>query len=295
MSFRAISYCKNSRPVWKAVFCTTVLAAFMLLSGCAVSTTERTSALQSEGVARGFFPVRYGTTPPIVGMLRANSVAAAPDILWVVIEGDGRAWLSMREPSRDPTPIDAVGWRLAKDLSGNAVLYLARPCQFLSSAELQICSVSDWTDARFSEKWVARMNAAIDEAKNTTHARRVALAGYSGGGVLAALIAARRTDVRELVTVAAPLDHAAWTALHKVTPLAASLSVLPVKKKLFRLPQVHLAGAEDEVVPSDLLWNFLRDYPADAPVELLVLPGIDHRMRTEIDLGKIRVPGISAK
>lgn len=269
------------------------LAGFMLLSGCATSTAERTSTMLNEGATQGFSPVRYGLAPPIVGMLR--KAKTMPDVLWVVIEGDGRAWLSLREPSRDPTPVDAVGWRLAKDLSGDALLYLARPCQFLSAAELEACSVSDWTDARFSEKWVARMNAAIDAARRTTQAEHVVLAGYSGGGVMAALIAARRDDVSELMTVAAPLDHAAWTALHGVTPLTQSLSVLSVREKLFRLPQVHIAGAEDRVVPPGLLQDFLRAYPADAPAELIILPGIDHRMRTTIDLARIGTTVLSKK
>lgn len=247
--------------------------------------------MQDEGAILGFSSVRYGTAPPIVGMLRVES-AATPEILWVVIEGDGRAWLSIREPSRDPTPIDAVGWRLAKDLSGSAVLYLARPCQFLSTLELKTCSVDDWTDARFAEKWVARMDAAIDAAKRMTKAKRVVLSGYSGGGVMAALIAARRDDASELMTVAAPLDHAAWTTLHRVSPLMQSLSVLSVRKKLFRLPQVHIAGAEDKVVPPALLQGFLRAYPADAPAELIILPGIDHRMRTAIDLARIRTASL---
>src|SRR5690606_20500543 len=110
------------------------------------------------------------------------------------------------------------------------------PCQFLSSAELQACSIDDWTDARFAEKWVARTNAAIDDAKRATKVSHVVLAGYSGGGVMAALIAARRNDVGALLTVASPLDHAAWTRLHGVSPLSASLNPVSVKEKLFRLP-----------------------------------------------------------
>lgn len=263
----------------------------MLLSGCATSTAERKSAMLKDGAAQGFSSFHYGETPSILGMLRAEKTTT--DVLWVVIEGDGRAWLSQREPSRDPTPFDAVGWRLAKELTGNSVLYLARPCQFLSVTELRACSVNDWTDGRFSEKWVARMNAAIDEAKSTAHAHRVALAGYSGGGVMAALITASRSDVSKLVTVAAPLDHGAWTTLHKVTPLTASLSVLSVREKLFEIPQSHLVGAEDKVVPPILLQDFLRAYPKGAPAELIVLPGADHRMRMAIDLARVGVTGLS--
>ena len=204
------------------------------------------------------------------------------------IEGDGRAWLNMREPSMDPTPVDPVGWRLAKDVSQKTVLYLARPCQYLNSDELDACSVTDWTDGRFAEKWVQRLNAAVDQAKRMSSARKIVLAGYSGGGVMAALVAARRDDVALLMTVASPLDHAAWTTHHKVTPLHASLSVVAVQQELARLPQLHVVGADDKVVPPFLMQDFLRRYPSDTPAELVTLPGIDHRMRTPIDLNRIR-------
>lgn len=266
-----------------------VLFTGLLLSACAMTTGERYQLIAQEGKAAGFAPVSLGSAPPLTGLLHTQTPASTSvAYLWVVIEGDGRAWLNMREPSMDPTPVDPVGWRLAKDISQKNVLYLARPCQYLSSDELEACSVADWTDGRFAEKWVQRLNAAVEQAKRMTHAKQVVLAGYSGGGVMAALVAARRDDVALLMTVASPLDHAAWTTHHKVTPLNASLSVVAVQQKLAHLPQVHVVGADDQVVPSFLLQDFLRRYPSTTPAELVTLPGVDHRMRTPIDLNRIR-------
>lgn len=265
-----------------------LLLTSLLLSACAMTTGERYQQVMQEGKAAGFAPVSFGSAPPLTGLLRAQAMPSTPAYLWVVIEGDGRAWLNMREPSMDPTPVDPVGWRLAKDVSQKTVLYLARPCQYLNSDELDACSVTDWTDGRFAEKWVQRLNAAVDQAKRMSSARQIVLAGYSGGGVMAALVAARRDDVALLMTVASPLDHAAWTTHHKVTPLHASLSVVAVQQKLARLPQLHVVGADDKVVPPFLMQDFLRRYPSDTPAELVTLPGIDHRMRTPIDLNRIR-------
>ncbi len=304
MSQHSSTCCWRKR--WRAL---TISLAVAALSGCALSTGQRSAIMTDEGRALGFSAVRYGAAPPLAGMLRTareppeqenpakqetpseRTATLDPDSLWVVIEGDGRAWLSMREPSRDPTPVDAVGWRLARNIAGKTVLYLARPCQYLSPTELESCSVADWTDARFSEKWVARLNSAIDQAKRSTDAKNIALAGYSGGGVMAALIAARRNDVAELITIAAPLDHAAWTALHGVTPLAASLSVVSVRQKLFGIPQVHITGAGDTVVPPSLMREFLRAYPVQAPARMIILPGIDHRMDTPIAVDRISAKG----
>jgi dienelactone hydrolase len=260
----------------------TLLAAS--LCGCA-STAMQYETLQSEAEASGFRPMRFGAAPPLVGMLRARDASSS---LWVVIEGDGRAWLSMHEPSRDPTPVDAVGWRLARTLSAPNVLYLTRPCQFLQPAAPNDCSSTDWTTARFSAKWVRRSDEAIDAAKRASGAKRVVLAGYSGGGQMAALLAERRDDVAALITVAAPLDQAAWTAYHHVSPLADSLDAGTQKSRLFGLPQLHIAGADDKVVPPLLTEEFLRGYPPDAPAQMLVLPEVDHRMRAAIDLACIR-------
>lgn len=128
-------------------------------------------------------------------------------MLWVVIEGDGRAWLSMHEPSSDPTPVDAVGWRLARTLSASTVLYLARPCQYLQTAALNDCSSADWTRARFSERRVKRSDEAISAARHAAGASRIVLTGYSRGGQMAALLAERRNNVAALITVAAPLGR----------------------------------------------------------------------------------------
>lgn len=133
-----------------------VMLTIGFVSACASSTADRYQAVEREAALSGFSAVRFGTAPPLVGMLRAsqNSQETSqrePHILWIMIEGDGRAWLNMREPSLDPTPVDAVGWRLAQNIARANVLYLARPCQFLSSLELNACSIDDWTNARFSE------------------------------------------------------------------------------------------------------------------------------------------------
>jgi len=270
-----------------------VMLAIASVSGCASSTAERYRTVEQAAASFGFSGARFGVSPPLIGMLRATknvqtSSQKDSQILWIMIEGDGRAWLNTREPSHDPTPVDAAGWRLAQNISRANVLYLARPCQYLSSPDLEACSINDWTNARFSEKWVGRLNDAIDDAKRTTHSKQIVIAGYSGGGVMAALIAARRDDVEMLITVASPLDHAAWTTHHGVSPLTGSLDVLSVREKLMRLPQVHVTGADDKVVPTMLMQDFLRAYPVDAPAELVTLPGIDHRMRAAIDISRIR-------
>jgi pimeloyl-ACP methyl ester carboxylesterase len=78
------------------------------------------------------------------------------------------------------------------------------------------------------------------------------LFGYSGGGVLAALLAARVPNTRRLVTVAAPLDLDGWIRLHGYSPL----------------------GKTDDVVPGYLIRRFVDRQGAARFVEV---PGFDHR------------------
>ena len=83
-----------------------LLLTSLLLSACAMTTGERYQQVMQEGKAAGFAPVSFGSAPPLTGLLRAQAMPSPPAYLWVVIEGDGRAWLNMREPSMDPTPVD---------------------------------------------------------------------------------------------------------------------------------------------------------------------------------------------
>ena len=80
------------------------------------------------------------------------------------------------------------------------------------------------------------VNRAIDALKAASGALGIALAGYSGGGAMAALIAARRPDTVCLVTVAAPLDTGAWTQAIGVSPLRTSLNPLDHAARLASLP-----------------------------------------------------------
>lgn len=196
--------------------------------------------------------------------------------LTIYIEGDGLAWSSPTTPSPDPTPRDPVALRLAlAQPSGNAA-YLARPCQYLGAAKAG-CAQAYWTDARFAPEVVGAMNGAVSTLKARFGAQRIQLVGYSGGGALAALIAARRSDVTRVVTVAGNLDHAEWTTHHDLTPMARSLNAAAVAPALSGLSQVHFIGANDRVIPPDLARAWPKGFTGAADENLKIVPGFDHR------------------
>jgi pimeloyl-ACP methyl ester carboxylesterase len=194
-------------------------------------------------------------------------------ILSVYIEGDGRAWTNPWQPSTDPTPSDPIGLRLAAADPARPLLYLARPCQFVVSAG---CDRRLWTSARFSSQVVEMYQRLIDDALWRTNSNRIGLVGYSGGGALAALIAERRHDVAWLVTVAADLDLAEWSRRESVEPLSNSLDPAADADAIEGLPQMHLVGVNDRIVPPEVVRSFVRRLPANTPARTIVVPGFDH-------------------
>lgn len=195
------------------------------------------------------------------------------DVLHFYFSGDGSPWLHRTQISRDPTPREPLELRLMFE-DPNPSIYIGRPC-YVGLAQAPGCSASLWTDARYSDAVVTSMTAAVD-AELAAHpaARHVVLIGYSGGGVLAMLVADRVARVDVVVTIAANLDIDAWTTLHDYSPLSASIN--PAKMPGWRhgLRQIHLVGEHDENVPPQLVHGFAANVP-DALVR--EFPGFDHR------------------
>ncbi|NIQ12881.1 MAG: alpha/beta hydrolase, partial [Candidatus Dadabacteria bacterium] len=65
--------------------------------------------------------------------------------LVVYIEGDGSAWKRKKIQSTNPTPKDPVALKLAAKDPRNSILYIARPCQYLTKEELKECHPKYWS------------------------------------------------------------------------------------------------------------------------------------------------------
>jgi hypothetical protein len=213
-----------------------------------------------------------------------------PGPLFVYVEGDGLAYLDARTPSSDPTPSDPVALRLAAADPGPAVLYIARPCQFAAGRADARCGVRDWTTGRFGVEVVASIDDVISRARAAHPERALVLVGYSGGGVIAALVAARRRDVALLVTVAAPLDVADWTRRMGVSPLDGA--ALPLDR-LPAVTTVAFAGGQDKVVPVASVASAVGKLGASAT--LIVEPGFDHRCCWARDWPGLRATALKAR
>jgi len=211
-------------------------------------------------------------------LLTTYSHIDAPGDPWLVVylEGDGFPWKTRTELSDDPTPRNPHTLELAVlDPAPNKV-YIARPCQYLDADELARCPSEFWSFSRYAPQVVEAMNAAITQYATGTGARHLRLVGYSGGGQIAALVASDRDDVAELVTVAANLDHKAWTGVHNITPLDGSLNAADVAAAIEDIPQVHFVGAEDTNVTAAVVEAYVARMDDPSNTLLVVVDGMSH-------------------
>ncbi len=246
------------------------------LTACAglPSLEERHATADGLAAARGWAPVRLHAGPfDLMAYLPARWEVSPS--LTVYIEGDGLSWVSPSLPSFDPTPRNPIGLRLALAQPGGNAAYLARPCQYVDAASAG-CAQRYWTSARFAPEVVEATYHAIDNLKARFKASRLTLVGYSGGGAVAALVAARRTDVERVLTVAGNLDTDAWVKLHHIAPLNGSLNPADFVEGLARVRQWHFAGGRDNVIPPSLIQGFANRFSDSSRPTVNIVSDHDH-------------------
>lgn len=176
-----------------------------------------------------------------------HAVPAAAGRLHIYLGGDGRPWRTRTSISTDPTPGRPLTLELMA-LDATPSLYLGRPCYFGESAAPG-CDPRRWTSGRYSETVVSTMAVALGDLIARENLRELTLIGYSGGGVIAWLLAARLPQVTRLVTVAANLNLAAWAGHHGYSPLSGSLDPAQQPRLPARVEHWHLVAKDDRQVP----------------------------------------------
>jgi len=180
----------------------------------------------------------------------AAAVTTAKSRLHVYLGGDGDPWLNRTTIAADPTARDPLAIHLlARDPS--PALYLGRPC-YDGLAQDRDCSPLYWTRHRYSEAVVSSMAAALKQLPLYTQAERIVLIGYSGGGTLAMLLAARLPRLDAVITLAGNLDHSAWTQWHGYSPLSGSLNPAFALALPENIIQLHFIAAQDSNIPPSL-------------------------------------------
>jgi hypothetical protein len=234
----------------------TVGTALLILCGCQhtlpSSRTAALAGLRSELVQGDAYKhVAFVDTSP----------QGSP--LYVFIEGDGLPWRRQgSEVSTNPTPHRALALALAIRTPGRR-MYLGRPCYF-SAINDRACNPRVWTSERFSPAVVASMAAVVNRHCADGCRGGVVLIGYSGGGVLAVLMAAQVPSTLAVITIAADLDTDAWTRVHGYSPLSGSLNPAALPALPSGIREWHLVGDRDSVVPPDLNRRYFDRIDAQA-------------------------------
>jgi hypothetical protein len=163
----------------------------------------------------------------------------------IYIEGDGNSYNSKGYPSNDPTPKSSFLRKIAFNDNNSNVVYLARPHQYIKSAENNNI---DWTTGRFSQKIIDNMAQAIKEVSKD---RDVILIGYSGGALISGLIINQYKDqlnITQWITIAGLLNHTQWTKYFNYLPLKDSLDL----ENIPDIKQKHFIGKKDKIIPYQL-------------------------------------------
>lgn len=270
-------------PTWMPAFLLLAILSFSF-TGCLTvpSSDERISTADRIAQEAGFRRTRVRTAPFLLTAYTKIREPGQP--LHIYIEGDGYAWVTRNRVSGDPTPRLPLALELAAEDPAPNVVYLARPCQYTPMEMNSACEEAYWTGKRFSEEVVSSMDQAVDHfvlgpqgQRENVKSPGIHLIGYSGGGTVAVLLAARRQDVLNLRTVAGNLDPAGFNEFHEVSPMEeGSLDPMGAAEKLRSLPQVHFSGTEDPVVPPFIAENFAKRSESPGCVHVMEVDGADH-------------------
>jgi hypothetical protein len=234
------------------------LLSILLFSGCAHIPTldERKATALNFSSDKALTQTTIKTSTFNLFSMQKLSQCENKDMK-VYIEGDGLAWVTRNRISDDPTPLNPIGLSLMLSDESECKVYIARPCQYVQQ---DICENKYWTSHRFNTKIIQSFDEALSNLKENHKNSSFTLVGYSGGGAVAALTASKRDDVSRLITVAGNIDTDKWVSLQHISPLEGSLNPANYTKRLENIPQYHLIGNDDNIVPKDIFFSYLNKF-----------------------------------
>jgi len=188
----------------------------------------------------------------------------------VYIEGDGLAWKTRSVISNNPTPLNPTALKLMNVDKYQCKIYIARPCQYTNS--LKKCEKKYWTSHRFNSKVINSYIEALNKLKAEYKNNTFSIIGYSGGASVALLTASKRNDISKIITVAGNMDHTFWTEYHKITPLSDSLNPIDYIKELSHIPQYHLIGSNDKIIPKDIFNSYISYFEDTSNIQSKIYP-----------------------
>jgi len=272
IKYKVLCFLKTTKNIFYAYrFLLSLLCTCVLISSCSTNIAIRSKEADSISATNHF------TKQLVKGgdfTLTTYQRITNKDLPYVFyIEGDGYAFNGRYSISDNPTPLHPMLLKLASLDDRPNVVYIARPCQYTDMDLNPKCNESYWTDRRMSEEVVASVNMAIESINNR---QNFSLIGYSGGGGIAVLIAARNNRVKDIITLAANLNHVSFNRHHNTKPMIGSLNPIDYAVKIRNIPQLHVSGSADNIVPTFIAEEYIKK--SDSPcVEGCIFNGLHHQ------------------
>lgn len=245
-----------------------------VLSGCVPSVYERfenaSSQAKNMSLEQGIFESKIFD----INYFESKNIDKSKE-LNIFIEGDGFAWIDKYTPSDNPTPINPVALKIALHNFNSNLVYLSRPCQNVFGNNFRNCERKYWTQDRFADEVIDSIEETIESFKSKYQNSKINLFGYSGGGVVALLVAKRRTDVSNVVTFASNIDTEFWSSYHGISPLNGD-NPANFCKALNNINQIHYVGKDDNIVPIDIASSYTKKCDSHKNIKIKVIDGFNH-------------------
>ncbi len=253
------------------------LFAALMLGGCIASSYPYFRTETAQRIAAPAWMIKRDVNASPF-MLRAyERIHERGSTANIYIEGEGASEGSLESINGDPTPFNPVALHLASKDKAENVIYLARPCQYISIMPSgQKCDQKYWEDEKFSKTVIDAYDAALNDIAARYDITAFNLIGYSGGGTIAALLATFRQDVISVRTVSGILDHKTYSTLHEQPVLEHSLNPVNEASRLTKIPQYHFIGGQDDVVPPAVLHSYLQAMPPTRCVQTMLVQEATH-------------------
>jgi len=81
--------------------------------------------------------------------------------------------------------------------------------------------------------------------------------------------------VKNIITIAGNLDHTEFTKHHNVSPMTGSLNPIDYTSSVKHIPQIHMSGNEDNIVPSYIADKFTNK-ASSICVKKELYPNVSH-------------------
>lgn len=193
--------------------------------------------------------------------------------------GDEDATYLSRIITQDSTPNNPVALHLASRDHADNLIYISRPCQFRESvgADKDMeCDPALWSNRRFSPEVMEAYQQALNEIKARWNITEFNLIGYDGGANIAAGLAATRSDIASLRTVAGNLSPDMAFAKKETKLDADNIRANAIAPSLAKIPQHHFVGAGDEDVPPAIYHSFRQQMGESDCVHYTMVQDADH-------------------